>query len=109
MNAPRLRLGYPRRGARRAGLMLADTALFLAGLAGAARLTGPVTSSPRLGPLTISATALRPGTAGTLTTYMQVSTSGQPSDQLDAVIAPDGAAPSPVTSNTGLSVAGSWH
>jgi hypothetical protein len=40
---------------------------------------------------------------------MQVSTSGQPSDQLDAVIAPDGAAPSPVTSNTGLSVAGSWH
>jgi hypothetical protein len=89
--------------------MLAGTALFLAGLAGAAPAHGAGDVIARLGPLTISATALRPGTAGTLTTYMQVSTSGQPSDQLDAAIAPDGAAPSPVTSNTGLSVAGSWH
>ena len=33
-----------------------------------------------------------PGPAGTLTTYIQVSTSGQPSDQLDAAIVADGAA-----------------
>jgi hypothetical protein len=45
-----------------------------------------------VGPLTISAAALRPGPAGTLTTHMQVSTTGQPSDQLDAAIAADGTA-----------------
>ena len=92
MNAPRLRLGYPRRGTRRAGLMLAATALLLAGLAGAAPARGAGDVIMRLGPLTVSATALRPGPAGTLTAYMQASTSGQPSDQLDAAIAADGAA-----------------
>jgi hypothetical protein len=35
----------------------------------------------------VSATALRPGPAGTMTTFIQVSTSGQPSDQLDAAVA----------------------
>ena len=92
MNAPRLRLGYPPRGTRRAGLMLAVTALLLAGLAGAAPAHGTSDVIAQLDPLTISATALRPGPAGTLTTYIQVSTSGRPSDQLDAAIDADGAA-----------------
>ncbi len=92
MNAPRLRLGYPRGGTRRAVLMLAGTVLFLAGLAGATPAHGAGDVIARLGPLTISGAALRPGPAGTLTTYIQVGTSGQPSDQLDAAIAADGAA-----------------
>jgi hypothetical protein len=72
--------------------MLAGTVLVLTGLAGAASAQGAGDASARLGPLTVSATPLRPGPTGTLTTYMQVSTSGQPSDQLDAAIAADGAA-----------------
>ena len=72
--------------------MLAGTVLFLAGLAGATPAHGAGDVIARLGPLTISAAALRPGPAGTLTTYIQVSTSGQPSDQLDAVIVADGGA-----------------
>jgi hypothetical protein len=75
--------------------MLAGTVLFLAGLAGATPAHGAGDVIARLGPLTISAAALRPGPAGTLTTYIKVSTSGQPSDQLDAAIAAiaaDGAA-----------------
>ena len=92
MNA--LRPGNPRGGARRAGLILVASALLLALLAGVtgatpARGAGDVIA--RLGPLTVSATALHPGPAGTLTASMQVSTSGQASDQLDAAIA-DGAA-----------------
>jgi hypothetical protein len=87
-----LGLGYVGRAARRAGLVLAGTVLVLAGLAGAtpARGSGDVTA--RLGPLTVSATVLRPGRAGTLTTSLQVSTAGQASDQLDAAIAADGTA-----------------
>jgi hypothetical protein len=72
--------------------MLAGTVLVLTGLAGAAPAQGAGDAIARLGPLTVSATPLRPGPTGTLTTYMQVSTSGQPSDQLDAAIAADGAA-----------------
>lgn len=90
MNA--LRLGYPGRVARRAGLMLAGLLLVLAGLAGAAPAHGAGDVVARLGPLTVSATALRPGPAGTLTTYLRVSTSGQASDQLDAAIAAGGGA-----------------
>ena len=90
MNARLLRFGDPRRGARRAGLMLAGTVLFLTGLAGAAPARGAGDVVARLGPLTISAAALHPGPGGTLTTYLQVSTSGQASDQLDAAIAADG-------------------
>ena len=92
MNAPRPRLGYPRGGTRRAGLMLAGTVLFLAGLTGAAPAHGAGDVIARLGPLTISATALRPGPGGTLTTYILVGTSGRPSDQLDAAIVANGAA-----------------
>ena len=92
MNAPRPRLGYPRGGTRRAGLVLAGTVLFLAGLTGAAPAHGAGDVIARLGPLTISATALRPGPGGTLTTYILVGTSGRPSDQLDAAIVADGAA-----------------
>jgi hypothetical protein len=95
VNAPRLRPGYPRSGTRRAGLMLASAVLFLAfltGVTGAAPAHEAGDVIVRLGPLTISATALRPGHAGTLTTHMQVGTSGGPSDQLDAAIAAGGAA-----------------
>lgn len=63
--------------------------LALLGLAGAAPAPGTVLA--RLGPVTVSATALAPGPGGTLTATVQVSTSGQPSDQLDAATAADGA------------------
>jgi hypothetical protein len=66
-------------------------ALVLTGLAGAAPARGSGTVLARLGPITVSATALRPGPAGTLTTSLQVSSGGQPSDQLDAAIAAGGA------------------
>ena len=92
MSARLLWLGDPRRATRRAGLTVAGTALFLTGLTGAAPARGGGDVVARLGPLTISAAALRPGPGDTLTTYLQVSTSGQPSDQLDAAIAADGAA-----------------
>ena len=92
MSASRLWLGYPGRGTRRTGLMLAGTVLLLAGLAGAAPAHGAGYVIARLGPVTVRATALSPGPAGTLTTYIQVSTGGQPSDELDAAIAADGTA-----------------
>jgi hypothetical protein len=82
---------WPGGAVRRAGCVLAGAALVLAGLAGAAPAAGSGTVLARLGPITVSATALRPGPAGTLTASVQVSTSGQPSDQLDAAIAADGA------------------
>jgi hypothetical protein len=63
--------------------------LALLGLAGAA--PAPDTVIARLGPVTVSATQLAAGPGGTLTASMQVSTSGQPSDQLDAATAADGA------------------
>ena len=63
--------------------------LTLLGLAGAAPARGTVLA--QLGPVTISATALVAGMGGTLTANVQVSTSGQPSDQLDAATAADGA------------------
>ena len=95
MSPLRLRPG-PRRGrTRRAGPLLAGTVLFaafLAGVTGSAPAHGAGDVSARLGPLTVSATALRPGPAGSLTTSIQVSSSGQPSDQLDAAIAAGGAA-----------------
>lgn len=78
--------------AARAGLMLAGPVLILAGLAGSTPARGAGDVVARLGPVTVSATALRPGPAGTLTTDVQVSTSGRPSDELDAAIAADGAA-----------------
>jgi hypothetical protein len=70
-------------------LALAGLALVGLGLAGAAPAPRPVLG--RLGPITIRATALAPGPGGTLTASLQVSTSGQPSDQLDAATAADGA------------------
>jgi hypothetical protein len=63
--------------------------LALLGLAGTAPAPGTVLA--RQGPVTVSATALAPGPGGTLTASVQVSTSGQPSDQLDAATAADGA------------------
>ena len=73
---------------------LALAGLALLGLAGAAPAPAPVpaldTVLARLGPVTVSATALAPGPGRTLTTSVQVSTSGQPSDQLDAATAADG-------------------
>jgi len=87
MNAPRLRPGGIGRHARRTGLAAAGVALVCAGLAGAAPVSGPADVIARLGSVTVSATALQPGPAGTLTTSLQVSTSGPSSDQLDAAIA----------------------
>ena len=75
---------------RRAGWTLAGAGLLLAGLAGAAPAPGTGDVIARLGPITVSATALRPGPGGTLTASVQVSTSGQPSDQLDAALAAGG-------------------
>jgi hypothetical protein len=81
----------PRRGLRRAGWCLAELAL-VAALAGSAPAAGAEDLTARLGSLTVSATALRPGPSGTLTASLQVTTSAQPSDQLDAAIAAGGAA-----------------
>jgi hypothetical protein len=76
----------------RTGGTLAGLALILAGLTGAAPAHASGAVLARVGQITVSATALRPGPGGTLTTSLQVSTGGQPSDQLDAAIAADGAA-----------------
>ncbi len=67
--------------------MLAGLALLLAGLAGSAPASGAGEVIARLGDITVSATPLRPGPAGTLATSVRITTSGQPSDQLDAAIA----------------------
>jgi hypothetical protein len=72
-------------------LGLALAGLVLVGLAGATSTPAAGTVLARLGPITISATALASGPGGTLTASVQVSTSGQPSDQLDAATAADGA------------------
>jgi hypothetical protein len=73
-------------GLRRAQWALAGLGLLVAGSAAApAPRTDHIVA--RLGPITVDATALRPGPAGTLTASVQVSTSGQSSDQLDAAIA----------------------
>jgi hypothetical protein len=82
----------PGPGVRRLGWTLAGAGLLLAGLAGAAPSSGAGGVVARLGPLTVSATALRLGPGGTLTASVQVSTSGQASDQLDAAIAAGGVA-----------------
>lgn len=77
------------RRAGTAGLALAGLGLLLTGPAGpAASGTGDV--SARLGALTVSATALRPGPSGTLTASVRVSTSGRQPDQLDAAVVAGG-------------------
>jgi hypothetical protein len=63
--------------------------LALLGLTGAA--PAPGTAITRLGPVTVSATELAAGPGGMLTASVQISTSGQLSDQLDAATAADGA------------------
>ena len=91
MNLPPFRPEGPSRRVRPAGGTLAGLALLLAGLAGMARAPGAGDVIGRVGGITVSATALHPGPSGTLTTSVQVTTSGQPSDQLDAAIAAGGA------------------
>ena len=76
-------------GVRGARCALAGLGLLVAG-AGAVPATRAPHTVTRLGLITIDATALRPGPAGTLTASVQVSTSGQSSDQLDAAIAGSG-------------------
>jgi hypothetical protein len=71
---------------RRAVWTLAGLGLVLVGLTGVAPAPGSGVTA-RLGSITVSATELWPGPGGTLTASMQVSTSGQRSDQLDAAIA----------------------
>jgi hypothetical protein len=78
------------RGRRWAGWMLADLVL-LAALAGSAPAARADSVTARVGAITVSATALHPGRSGVLTASLQVSTSGQASDQLDAAIAAGGA------------------
>jgi hypothetical protein len=72
-------------------VFLALAGLALAGLGLAGTAPAPRMVLARHGAITISATALAPGPGGTLTASVQVSTSGQPSDQLDAATAADGA------------------
>jgi len=87
-------MSTPRLGSRgplhRAGWCLAALAL-LAAVAGSAPAAGADAAVGRVGSITVRATALRPGPAGTLTASLQVTTSAQPSDQLDAAIAAGGA------------------
>jgi hypothetical protein len=77
---------------------LAGLAIVVAGLTGMARASAPRPAevNARLGPITVTASALRPGSPGTgqrgtLTAAMRVSTTGPRPDQLDAAIAADGA------------------
>jgi hypothetical protein len=88
MTSPRLGEGYGRLAAM-AGSALAALGLLLTGPAGPAA-SGAGDVFARLGSLTVSATALRPGPSGTLTASVQVSTSGPHSDQLDAATAAGG-------------------
>ena len=81
--------GYGRR-AGTAGLALAAMGMLLSG-PGERPAPGTGNVIARLGPLTVRATALRPGPSGTLTAGVQLSTSGRRSEQLDAAIAADGA------------------
>jgi hypothetical protein len=77
---------------RRAGtasMALAALGFLLTGPAGPAA-SGASDVIARLGPLTISATALHRGPSGTLTANVQFSTSGPRSASLDAVTAADG-------------------
>jgi hypothetical protein len=74
----------------RAGWTMAGLVLAITALTGATPAAGTGTVLARLGPITVSASALRAGPAGTLTTSVQLSTSGPSSDQLDAAIAADG-------------------
>jgi hypothetical protein len=91
MNMPRFRPEGPGHRVRRAGGTLAALALLLAGPAGTAAAGGAGDVTTRLGSITVSAAALHAGPSGTLTTSVQVTTTGQPSDQLDAAIAAGGA------------------
>ncbi len=91
MSTPRFRPAVPGRRVRRAGWTLAGLALILAGLTGTAPASGAGDVIARLGSITVNVSALRPGPSGMLTTSVQVTTSGQPSDQLDAAIAAGGA------------------
>jgi hypothetical protein len=81
----------PGRRVRRAAWTLAGLGLLLTGLAGAAPVSPGGDVVTCLGSITVSATVLRPGPGETLTASVQVSTSAQPSDQLDAAIAAGGA------------------
>ena len=80
--------GHGRR-AGAAGSALAALGLLLTGPAEPAAY-GTEDVVARLGPLTVHATALHLGPAGTLTATVQLSTSARRSDQLDAVAAADG-------------------
>jgi hypothetical protein len=77
----------PGPGTRRVAGTLAGAGLLLVSLAGAAPESAAQAVTDRLGPITVSATALRPAPRGALITSLQISTSGQLSDQLDAVLA----------------------
>ncbi len=79
------------RNTGRAWLALAGLAVVVAGLTGMTPAPRDAGVTARLGPITVSASALRPGPPGTLTAAMRVSTTGPRSDQIDAALAADGA------------------
>ena len=91
MSLPGLRPADAGRGARRAGWTLAGLPLLLTGPSGTGRAPSGGDVTARLGPITVTATAWRPGLSGALTASVQVTTSGQTTDQLDAAIAAGGA------------------
>jgi hypothetical protein len=70
-----------------AGWVLAAIGLVLAGVGVAAAASGTNRVVAQLGDVTVSATYLHPGPSGMLIADVQVSSSGQTSDELDAAIA----------------------
>jgi hypothetical protein len=74
----------------RAGWTMAGLVLAVTALTGATSAAGTGTVLARVGPITVTAGALQPGPGGTLTASVQVSTSAQSSDQLDAAITAGG-------------------
>ena len=78
MSRPKLEPASPGQGLRRAGWTLAGLALLLAGLAGTAPASAAGNVTARLGSITVSATALRPGPAGTLTAFVAHDTIAPP-------------------------------
>jgi len=75
----------------RMGWMLAGLALVVSA-AQAAPATGAPRVVARVGAITATATTLHPGAAATLISDLQVTTTAQASDQLDAAVAPGDAA-----------------
>jgi hypothetical protein len=77
-------------GALRGSRWMAAGLALLGAMSASAPAAGADSVTARVGSITVSATALRPGPSGELVGSLHVSTSGQPSDQLDAATVADG-------------------